>query len=469
MSVRTSFHGGLVLPAWRNFVRNIKRYRVLLTALVLIVTALVVVLGVMSGLRGAVREKAGRYFAGDLVVLGFVGNGSSRIDDPAVVERAIADLSATAGGGSLAGVSDDRLPADQPASSGVSREDVELRTWSRRSTYYQINDIELFFSGYYTRQRRLVGVEWRLERPVLSGFDMVSGSVPEDGDETSILISTATARDLGIAVGDEVVVSIRSDRGRTNTADFVVAGIFSESSFFGYTAYLHRLALNRLREAPPETVNEMGVYLVHEEDEARAAAALTAALGRSGLATFPVLTDRDAYSLAARAARDGREYGVVTLGAQLAEINDLLGAITIVAGVIMVLFLGIVTVGVSNTWTMVVWERTREIGTLRALGMQRTATMTLFMLEALFLGGVGVILGGATGVGILAGTARWVRFEPNAFTTLFFTQGRLPWAVSGPGLAAIAALAIGASVLGALRAAVRAGRVHPVEALRHEK
>ena len=437
-------NGGLLTAAWRNFVRNLRRYRVLLVALVLIVMALTAVLGTMLGLRDAVRAKASRYFAGDLVVLGYTGNGSSLIQQPEEVAAAVAALEA----------------GDTP---------IPLRTWSRRSTYYNLNSIELFFAGYYTRQRRMVGVEWALERPVLNDFDFAAGGVPEDGDESAILISTATARDLGIAVGDEVLVSIQSDRGRTNTARYIVAGIYTESSFFGYTAYVHRAALNRLREAPPETVNEIGVYLEDSADEATAAASLTAAMRAQGLPVFGVMSDRQAYSQEASRGRDGREYGVVTLGAQLSEINDLLGAITIIAGAIMVLFLGIVTVGVSNTWTMVVWERTREIGTLRALGMQRTGTVGLFLLEALFLGLGGVILGGGLGVALLAGIQRRIRFEPNAFTTLFLTQGRLAWTLPGWGLLGIAGLAVGASLFGALRAAVRAGAVNPVEALRHEQ
>ncbi|HKK49051.1 MAG TPA: FtsX-like permease family protein [Alkalispirochaeta sp.] len=449
----TVYSGGLFTAAWRNFIRNLRRYRVLLVALILIVMALTGVLGTMLGLQEAVREKAGRYFAGDLVVLGYQGTGSSLIEDPQAVAAAVEALAAGA----------DAPPGDE------THRPVDLRTWSRRSTYYNLDTIELFFAGYYTRQRRMVGVEWDLERPVLENFEYAAGGVPEEGDETAILISTATARALGIGVGDDLLVSIRSDRGRTNTADFIVSGIYIESSFFGYTAYVHRAALNRLREAPEDRVNEIGVYLRNAADEERAAAALTDALAAQGLPTFDVMTDRAAYSAEAGRGRDQREYGVVTLGAQLNEITELLGAITIIAGVVMVLFLGIVTVGVSNTWTMVVWERTREIGTLRALGMQRTGTISLFLLEALFLGVTGVILGGVLGVGLLAAIERWVSFAPNAFTTLFLTQGRLAWNLPWWGLAGIAGLAVGASLFGALRAAVRAGGVHPVEALRHEK
>jgi len=438
----------IVTAAWRNFVRNLKRYRVLLVALVLIVTALTAVLGTLLGLENAIREKASRYFAGDLVVLGFAGNGGSLIPDPEAVERAINALEA----------------AD-------TDRDVPLRAWSRRSTYYDLQNIELFFAGYYTRQRRLVGVEWALERPALGQFNFVQGGVPEDGDEEAILISTATARDLGVALGEPVLVSIRSDRGRTNTGEYLVRGIYSESSFFGYTGYLHRRALNRLREAEETTVNEMGIYLPAGTAEAEQAIAhtLTARIAEQDLPTFDPLFDRDAYVEGARAAREQLEYGVVTVGAQLSEITDLLDAITIIAAAIMALFLGIVVVGVSNTWTMVVWERTREIGTLRALGMQRARTASLFLLEALFLGVSGVILGCTLGLALLAGLSQWVEFEPNAFTTLFFTRGRLPWRMPFWGVGAIAALAIGASLFGAFRAAVRASLVDPVEALRHEK
>lgn len=444
----------IVIAAWRNFVRNLRRYRVLLVALVLIVTVLTAGLGVLLGLQNTIREKASRYFAGDLVVLGFDGPGGSVISNPDAVERALASLEL--GSPTV----DDAAPAP-----------LLLRARSRRSTYYDIDHIELFFAGYYTKQRRLVGVEWALERPVLEQFFFVEGGVPEDGDEEAILISTAAARDLGVALGEPLLVSIRSDRGRTSTEEYIVHGVYSESSFFGYTGYVHRRALNHLREADAETVNEIGLYLlpgaVREEREI--ATALTVRLEDEGLAVFDPLFDREAYLTAARQAREELQYGVVTVGAQLSEITDLLEAITIIAAMIMALFLGIVVVGVSNTWTMVVWERTREIGTLRALGMQRTRTAVLFLLEAVFLGLAGVILGCTLGAALLAGVSRWAQFEPNAFTTLFFTRGRVPWRLPIWRVGSIAMLAVGASVFGALRAAIRAGRVDPVEALRHEK
>jgi ABC-type lipoprotein release transport system permease subunit len=398
---------------------------------------------VVLGVREGLYEKASRYFAGNLVVLGYIGNGNSLIEAPDKVQAAVQRLE--------------------------SSPSLSLRTYSRRSTYYNFNTIELFYSGYYLKQRRMVGVEWNLERPVLNDFYFVQGGVPEAGDESAALISTATADKLHIGVGDELVASIRSDRGRTNTAELIVRGIFSESSFFGYQTYLHRRSLNRLREAPLDRVNEIGVYLKNPiRNEQQAARLLSTELSQD-LATFGVLQTRQAYSTQSRIKREQREYGVVTVGAQLEEIEDLLGAITIISGIVILMFLSIVVVGVGNTFTMIVWERTREIGTLRAMGMQRPRAVLSFLIEAAILGLAGVLLGMGIGAALLEILQRGFQFPPNLVSTLFLTRGRLPWLLPGWGIWSISLLVVGASVLGALRAALKAGRLSPVEALQRRQ
>jgi ABC-type lipoprotein release transport system permease subunit len=428
----------------RSFLRNLHRYRVVLFALVLVVGVLVFVLGAVLGIRTTLREKASRYFAGDVVVLGYIGDGNSRIDQPEAVLQAVQQAEAS--------------------------RSFDTRTVSRRSSYYDSREIALFFAGYWTPQRRLVGVEWDREEEILSGFDFAEGGVPEPGDGEAVLISTAVAEELHARVGDRILVSIISRRGRSNTAELTVSGIYRETSFFGYTTYMERKALNRLKEVPEDRVNEIGVYLQEPgRSQGVAARAITEALAAEGLPTFEVLTDRDAYSDASRERREERHYGVVTLQAQLSEITDLLRAVTLIAGVIIVLFLGIVVIGVGNTYSMIVYERTKEIGTLRALGVSRTRTIGLFLLESLFLGLAGVILGGALGVGSLAAVEQFVQFPDRVWSTLFFVGRRLRWILPLEALAAIAALALGASLLGALRSAVRAGMVRPVDALRQEK
>ena len=80
---------GFIRVAWRNYSRNLRRYRVLLAALVMISLVLTVVLATVLGLQASVREKASRYFGGSLVVLGHSGDGTSVIEDPDAVEGAV--------------------------------------------------------------------------------------------------------------------------------------------------------------------------------------------------------------------------------------------------------------------------------------------------------------------------------------------------------------------------------------------
>lgn len=432
----------LVHTAYRNFIRNLKRYRILLVALVLISAVLTIVLSVVLGMREGLYEKASRYFAGNIAILGYDGKGESKIEDQDTILKAI----------------------DQLRNKGF-----EIKAVSKRSTYYRTSDIELFYSGYYFNQRRIIGLEWSLERSVLNDFNFITGSVPEDNDETAVLISTTTAENLHIDIGDELLVSIKTDRGRTNTIKLVVNGIFSESSFFGFALYMHRKTLNRLREVTEYSINEIGLYLEKPIKNRDKATVFLKNELKDSLPFFGIIQTREDLENEYWEKRDFLEYGIITVGAQLKEIEDLMGAITSIAGVIILMFLAIVIVGVSNTFTMIVWERTQEIGTLRAMGMQRYRAVLSFMFEAAFLGLGGVIIGLIFGVGILEGGRQGFQFPPNLVTTLFLTKGRIHWVLPTWGVISISALIIGACIFGSLRAAVRAGRLPPVDALRQHE
>ena len=54
--------------------------------------------------------------------------------------------------------------------------------------------------------------------------------------------------------------------------------------------------------------------------------------------------------------------------------------------------------GVTNTMIMSVSERTREIGTLRAIGAQRRQVMKIFMSESFLIGAVGAVVGVFLGI-----------------------------------------------------------------------
>jgi putative ABC transport system permease protein len=106
---------------------------------------------------------------------------------------------------------------------------------------------------------------------------------------------------------------------------------------------------------------------------------------------------------------------------------------------------------------MSVFERTGEIGVLRALGWRRRRVLALILGEALALGGAGAVLGSALG---FAG----VRMLARSPTASGFVAGKIPPAALGVGLA----MAVVLSLLGGLYPALRGAALDPTEALRHE-
>jgi putative ABC transport system permease protein len=114
-------------------------------------------------------------------------------------------------------------------------------------------------------------------------------------------------------------------------------------------------------------------------------------------------------------------------------------------------------VGTMNTMLMSVYERTREIGTLRALGWRRRRVVGMILRESLVLSAVSGVVGIAMGMGL----STLIRLEPTmgyyfeaVYSVRLFAQGM--------GVA----LLLGG--IGALYPAWRAANLSPVEALRYE-
>ena len=69
---------------------------------------------------------------------------------------------------------------------------------------------------------------------------------------------------------------------------------------------------------------------------------------------------------------------------------------------LVILLMVIVAVGIMNTMWIAIRERTREIGTLRAIGMQRTQVLWMFLIEAFLLGLAGTAAGRGLGAALSA-------------------------------------------------------------------
>jgi ABC-type lipoprotein release transport system permease subunit len=160
-----------------------------------------------------------------------------------------------------------------------------------------------------------------------------------------------------------------------------------------------------------------------------------------------------------------RGFQVESLKTTLDVVNRALSIVQTMLGSVGGLALFVAAIGIANTMIMSVYERTREIGILKAVGASPGDIRRLFVLEAALiglLGGVvGVIVGWLLGLGLNAGILAYLDYMDIPMRgTFFFVTG---WLI---------ALALGfATVVGLLAGlypAARAARLDPLEALRHE-
>jgi putative ABC transport system permease protein len=129
----------------------------------------------------------------------------------------------------------------------------------------------------------------------------------------------------------------------------------------------------------------------------------------------------------------------------------------VMAWVTSVIALVIGAIGVLNTMIMSVFERTREIGILRAIGWRRGRVVRLILYESLVLSLAGAVLG-------ILGAVLLVRLLSALPASSGFVHGGIAPEVMAQGL--LIALAVG--LIGGVYPALRGSRLLPTEALRHE-
>ncbi len=202
---------------------------------------------------------------------------------------------------------------------------------------------------------------------------VVAGQMIGADDRSGILIGKTLADNLGVGVGQDVVLVTSTSNQTTDQATFTIRGLFDTgvSQYDAATVYLP-LAKAQAFSAAGDRASAIRVLLTNKDN----ADAFAAAFRSPNLS---VLTWQDLNKL----------------------LLDSVGASVIFMRLLSLIVLGMVAVVIANTLLMSAFERTREMGILAALGMKGRQILSMFLLEAGILGVVGVLLGLALGGGIV--------------------------------------------------------------------
>ncbi|OAI48049.1 hypothetical protein AYO44_01205 [Planctomycetaceae bacterium SCGC AG-212-F19] len=156
--------------------------------------------------------------------------------------------------------------------------------------------------------------------------------------------------------------------------------------------------------------------------------------------------------------------------------GPLLAAISIEKGILNILLfliIGVAGFGILAIFSMIVVEKTRDIGILKALGASNGGVLTIFLTYGLLLGAVGATLGTALGVWITVEINRIEKFLTKVtgheiFDRQVYYFKDIPTDIQPMSVALIILGSVGIAVLFSVLPALRAALLHPVRALRYE-
>lgn len=234
----------------------------------------------------------------------------------------------------------------------------------------------LAFAGQKTTGLMIMGLDPKREPMVTRLPNKVTeGSfLSNDMHAYEIILPSMAAHILKVGVGDEVALISQGADGSIANALFTVCGLINTSTgtYDEATAYTH-IGTAREFYVLGQSAHEFAVVLGHHKMARKTAAQLNSILRGKGVEAAPWQVVERQFYLAMKADLKGNW---ITLS----------------------VFTVIIAVGVLNTILMVILERTREYGVLKAIGTKPTQIFKLIVLETMLLAGLSVIAGTAGGL-----------------------------------------------------------------------
>jgi ABC-type lipoprotein release transport system permease subunit len=133
-----------------------------------------------------------------------------------------------------------------------------------------------------------------------------------------------------------------------------------------------------------------------------------------------------------------------------------------------IILLTIILVGISNTLVMSIRERVYEIGTIRAIGMQKPSVLLMFMMEGIILGLFGTLIGIIVGGGISAVLSIWgIYIGPSSLST-FLVNNTLYFSISAGLFLIVLSVIVVVSALASIYPSYQAAKLKPITAMHRD-
>ena len=251
----------------------------------------------------------------------------------------------------------------------------------------------------------LGGIDITQEQGLREALKVKEGKLEDLSKPGSIMLFEEQAATLNVRVGDALTISAPTPRGTNNTVDVTVVAIVKGMGMMSqFSCFMNEVTLRQLYQLKDDTTGALQIYLPTSDlgEIKKVEARLRDGLTRAG---YSVL-DEDPRAFWFKFENVSREPWV---GQRLDLTNwhdevsfvawtvDLMSFISFFLGTVL---LAVIGVGIMIVMWISIRERTREIGTLRAIGMQRTSVLMMFLTEGFLLGFLATAGGAVLGVAL---------------------------------------------------------------------
>ncbi len=309
----------------------------------------------------------------------------------------------------------------------------------KASPYYSINGAYITRGGSAKKY-----VANSLAQYTDFSLDLSAGRLLTKTDQNKIILPDTYLNPLGFssaqdAVGTQVTIAYPDAHGKTIERSMTIVGIMKKSLITQDNLFLDDATVKEVAEAQGQNLRFFAA-IVKFSDGSEA----------SEPNQKKMLTDAG-------------NYDAQSLKERVKNITTVISAITTALNVVGVIALFAASFGIINTLLMSVYERTQEVGLMKALGMGRWKVFSLFAVEAVLVGFWGSLVAVAAGYGVSKVVTQWASGsflkDFQGFDLLVVTPMNA--------LFVIVLIMVIAFVAGTLPA-LKASRLNPIEALRSE-
>lgn len=374
--------------AIRNLLQARRRSALLSLAIGLVTTLLVVMLSIASGIEDNLIRSATTLSTGDVNVAGFY---KATVSQGAPIVTNVSSLR-------------DVVRENTP---GLDYMVERARGWAKLVSETSSTQVGLSGITLAGEDRLMDLLKLAPESDYVDGgSDELKGDIRGLGNRGSVLLFAAQARRLDVKVGDQVTVSTETSAGQTNTIDLTVVAICKDMGLLSsFSVFVNSEDVRQLYALNDDTTGAIQLHLKDIDKADEVMNHLRTVLAEKGYQLIDHQSVPFFFKFETVAGEDwtGQKLDVTTWKDETSFLGWVITAFNTITWFLIIVLVNIIMVGIVNTMWNSVRERTREIGTMRAIGMTRSRVLALILVEAAVLGLFATTGGALLGAGLALG------------------------------------------------------------------